>query len=66
MSSTPLAAAPLLLSVRDTARALAVCQKTIWQLTKDGKLPAVKIGRATRYDVADVRAFIEAAKGGSR
>lgn len=56
--------APRLLSARDTARALAVCEKTLWALTRDGKLPAVRIGkRGIRYDVADVRAFIESAKG---
>ena len=58
--------APRLLSARDTARALAVCEKTLWALTRDGKLPAVHIGRAVRYDVADVRALIESAKGGGR
>lgn len=62
---TPIAE-PLLLSIRDTARALACCQKTVWQLTKDGKLPCVHLtGRAVRYDQRDVLAFIEASKVGS-
>jgi predicted DNA-binding transcriptional regulator AlpA len=37
-------------------------------LTKTGKLPAVRIGRAVRYDPGDVAEFIEACKdegGGS-
>jgi excisionase family DNA binding protein len=55
----------LLLTARDTARALAVCPKTLWALTRSGRLPVVRIGRAVRYDVADVRAFIEAAKRGA-
>jgi hypothetical protein len=41
-----------------------VCEKTLWSLTRAGKLPAVRIGRAVRYDVVDVRRFIEAAKDG--
>lgn len=61
MTDTP---APLLWTVRETAAALACCEKTLWQLTRDGRLPAVRIGRGVRYDVADVRAFIEASKGG--
>ena len=57
---------PMLLTIRQTAAALQVCEKTLWALTRDGKLPAVRIGtRAVRYDMADVRAFIEAAKGGA-
>ena len=54
---------PLLLTARDTARALAVCQKTLWAMTRDGRLPCVRIGRGVRYDVADLRRFIENAKG---
>jgi len=57
---------PLLMSARDTARALSICEKTLWALTRDGKLPCVRIGRAVRYDVQDVRRFIEAAKSGAR
>jgi excisionase family DNA binding protein len=70
MTNAPTAqapAAPLLLTARQAAAALQVCEKTLWTLTRDGKLPAVRIGRAVRYDVADVRRFIEAAKAaGSR
>jgi excisionase family DNA binding protein len=63
MSSTPLAAAPLLLTAKNTARVLAVCPKTLWALTRSGRLPAVRIGtRGVRYDVTDVRAFISASK----
>lgn len=54
---------PLALTIRQTAEALQVCEKTIWTLTKAGRLRAIRIGRAVRYDVADVRRFIETAKG---
>ena len=60
----PIPVEPLLLTIRDTARALAICEKSVWSLTRDGRLPAVRIGRAVRYDVADLRAFIESTKGG--
>jgi len=53
----------MLLTVRQTAERLQVCSKTLWSLTRDGKLPAVHIGRAVRYDVADIRRFVESAKG---
>jgi excisionase family DNA binding protein len=52
-----------LLSPRDAARAIGVCERTLFGLTKDRKLPAVRIGRAVRYDPADLREFIDAAKG---
>ena len=55
-------AEPLLLTARETARTLAVCEKTLWALTRSGRLPVVRIGRGVRYDVADVRRFIESAK----
>ena len=62
MSDSTLAA-PLLLTARDTARALAVCPKTLWTLTRSGRLPCVHVtDRAIRYDAADVRAFIENSK----
>jgi len=65
MSSTPLAAAPLLLTAKDTARALAVCPKTLWQLTRSGRLPVVHVtDRAVRYDRRDIEHFIESSKVG--
>lgn len=55
---------PLLLTVRETAKALAVCEKTIANLTNRGDLRPVRIGRAVRYDPAELRAFIERRKAG--
>jgi excisionase family DNA binding protein len=66
MTDAPTAPAPLLLTSRQTAAALQVCEKTLWALTRNGRLPVVRIGRAVRYDVADVQRFIEAAKTGGR
>lgn len=49
----------LLLSPRDAARALSICEKTLWSLTKRGKLRAIRIGRAVRYSVDDLKRWIE-------
>jgi excisionase family DNA binding protein len=54
---------PLLVTPRQAAQALAVCEKTLWNLDRAGKLKAVRIGRAVRYSVSDLQAFI-AQQGG--
>jgi excisionase family DNA binding protein len=56
----------MLLTPRDAAKALAICEKTLWSLTQRGELQAVKIGRSVRYDPRDLAAFIDAKKGGAR
>ena len=58
--STPVE--PLLLTARQTARMLAISERSLYSLTKVGDLPAVRIGRSVRYDTADIRAWIESAK----
>jgi excisionase family DNA binding protein len=56
------AADPLLIDVREVARLTALSPRTIWQLTNDGKLRAVRIGRSVRYDPADLRLWIDSQK----
>lgn len=56
------AAERLLLKPDEAAAALAVSPRCLWGLTKAGDLPAVRIGRAVRYDLADLRAWIDARK----
>jgi len=53
-----------LLSYKDVADRLKVSDRTVWQLVRDGELPAVKFGRSVRIDPVDLRAFIERAKAG--
>ena len=53
---------PMLLTTRQTARMLAISERSLYSLTKAGDLPAVRIGRSVRYDPADIRAWIESAK----
>jgi len=57
---------PMLLSPRQAAKALSICEKSLYTLTKSGQLPAVKIGRSVRYAVEDLRAFIERTKKSSQ
>ncbi len=53
---------PMLLTCRQAAELLSISERTLWQLTKDGKIPVVKVGRSVRYDPADLRAWIAGAK----
>jgi excisionase family DNA binding protein len=50
---------PMLLTMRETCKALALCDRTIRTLTQGGELRCVRLGRAVRYDPADIRAWIE-------
>ena len=54
----------LLLSVAETSKALRLSPRKIWSLTASGELPSIRIGRSVRYDIADLRAFIDAQKKG--
>lgn len=54
----------LLLTAREASTAMAVCQKTLYSLTVPrGPIPAIRIGRAVRYDVNDLRNFIDQQRG---
>jgi len=60
MSNT--AIEPMLLTPRQAAKALNVCERTLYGLAKSGDLPAIRIGRAVRYSMDDIRAWIERTK----
>ena len=53
---------PMLLTVRQAAKVLSISERTLFTLTQDGQIPAVRFGRSVRYDPADLRRWIEAAK----
>lgn len=56
-------AEPELLRPREAARLLAIGERSLWALTKAGKIAAVRLlGRTVRYHRRDIDAFIEAAK----
>jgi len=37
---------------------LGVCERVVWQLVKDGRLKAVRIGRSVRIPVSELERFI--------
>ncbi len=58
---TPQPVERLLVAPRDAAKMLAICERTLFALTKSGDVPSVRIGRAVRYSVDDLRAWIRQA-----
>jgi excisionase family DNA binding protein len=65
--------APLALRPREAAKALGISTRHLWQLTKDGHIPCVRVGSGTRktvlYPVADLQAWLTRqaqAKGGEQ
>ncbi len=52
----------MLINAREAARLLSISGRTLWTLTNTGELPCVRIGRAVRYDVADLQAWIASCK----
>jgi excisionase family DNA binding protein len=50
---------PLLVTPPDAAHLLAVSERTLWGLTDAGEVRAVRIGRAVRYAVSDLVAYVE-------
>lgn len=65
---------PLALRPREAAKALGISQRHLWQLTKDGHIPCVRVGSGTRktvlYPLADLQAWLTrqaaTAKGGKQ
>ena len=51
-----------LLKSRAAAEVLNVSERTLWSLDKSGEIPRINIGRAVRYDTADLYAWIERQK----
>jgi excisionase family DNA binding protein len=48
----------LALTYRQVADTLQVSERTVWTLVKTGQLAAVRIGRAVRIPVDEVRAYL--------
>jgi excisionase family DNA binding protein len=48
----------ILLGVRAAARALAISERTLWRLTKSGRVPHVRVGRRVLYDVEELRTWV--------
>ncbi len=52
-----------LLTYEEAGKLLGVTGRTVWTLVHHGDLLAVRFGHSVRIDPADLRAFIEQAKG---
>jgi excisionase family DNA binding protein len=53
----------LLVTAPEAAKKLAISPRTLWGLTKSGEIACVRVGRrAIRYDVADLRRWIQTRK----
>ena len=65
---------PLALRPRQAAKALSISPRLLWQLTKDGHIPCVRVGNGKRrsvlYPLADLQAWLTrqtvSANGGDR
>jgi excisionase family DNA binding protein len=65
---------PLALRPREAAKALGISPRLLWQLTKDGHIPCVRVGSGKRrtvlYPLADLQAWLTrqaaTAKGGEQ
>lgn len=50
---------PLLLRIEEVAKVLNLGRSTIYMLIRDGSLPTIKVGRATRISVQAVALWVE-------
>ena len=50
---------PVLTTEKETARLLGCCERSVWQMRKDGKIRCVKIGTAVRYARSEIDRFVE-------
>jgi excisionase family DNA binding protein len=53
---------PYLLRPKEAAKSLAISERTLWELTNQGDLPCVRIGRSVRYDPVDLASWIQRQK----
>ena len=52
---------PNLMTVKEAARQLKVCERTVWRWIKDGKLKSYRVGvRAIRVREDDLKQFLKA------
>ena len=48
----------LAVTYREAGESLGVCERVVWQLVKDGRLKAVRIGRSVRIPVSELERFV--------
>jgi len=49
---------PLLLKPPEAAAMLAISPRKLWELTDSGEIPCIRIGRAGRYSLEDLRKWV--------
>ncbi len=54
----------LLVDSREAARLLCLCERSVWTLTKAGKLRAIRVGRSVRYSRQTLLDYIRRAEAG--
>ena len=54
---------PCLLTSKQAAAHLNISTRKLWALTYSNKLPSIRIGRCVRYDLQDLRVFIDKNRG---
>jgi len=55
---------PLLLNRREAAKALAISERKLWDLTARGDLPQIRIDKCVRYELTAIQSFIERQRQG--
>ncbi|MBY0587250.1 helix-turn-helix domain-containing protein [bacterium] len=67
MGVSPMSQAPTALAIRprEAAKMLGVSERTLFTWTRDGIIPAAKIGRTVLYSVDHLRAWIDKQAGAS-
>jgi excisionase family DNA binding protein len=50
---------PLLLKLPEAAALLAISPRKLWEMTNSGQIPHLRIGRAVRYSIEDLREWIK-------
>ena len=58
LTTSPATRPQLLVDAREAAWLLSIGERTLWTLTNQGSIKATKIGRAVRYSITALEAFI--------
>ena len=62
--TTIIATEKLLVSAREAAAMLSISTRSLWTITNMGTIPSIRIGRAVRYSITDLRDYIDAMRQG--
>jgi excisionase family DNA binding protein len=53
-----------LLTAKQAAERLTISARTVFELTRTGQLPSIRIGGSVRYALSDIEAFIASRRTG--